>query len=72
MTRASFECPVTGEQCSAPNCKKTFCKLKGRIAMEEEEHRRQYIGKLLRSGKSDELLYELGLAPKRPRIKRRF
>jgi len=40
--------------------------------MEEEEHRRQYIGKLLRSGKSDELLYELGLAPKRPRIKRRF
>jgi len=50
MTRASWECPETGEQCSARNCKKTFCAKKGRIAMEEEEHQRQYENKLFSTG----------------------
>jgi len=71
MTRASFECRVTGEQCSEPECSVTFCKLEGRIAMEDEGHQRQYEYKLFRSGKVYAWLEETGLI-KKTRIKRRF
>ena len=70
MTR-NFKCPVTLKQCSLPNCKLTFCELEGRIAMEEEEHQRQYENKLFRTGRSHAWLEETGLIPK-TRFKRRI
>ena len=79
MTRAIFECPVTGEQCSAPNCKRTFCAKQGPQAkreqereaeLEQERRQRRFI-ELANKGVSHEFLGELGL-PAPPRIKRRF
>jgi hypothetical protein len=76
MPRASFECPVTGEQCSAPNCKRTFCAKEGPQAMrekeQEQEQRTRRLIEIANKGDPNEFLHELGLAPKPPRIKRRF
>jgi hypothetical protein len=75
MTRASFECPVTGEQCSDGNCKVTFCAKKGpeavREAEQEQKRRQRRLLELANKGDSHEFLRELGL-PAPPRIKRRF
>jgi hypothetical protein len=78
MTRASFECPVTREQCSAPECKRSFCVEQWRIAtreqgeeqMWEKGQRQQRLSEKLRKGDTYGLLDELGLP--RPRIKRRI
>jgi hypothetical protein len=78
MTRASFECPVTGGQCSAPECKRSFCVEQWRIALREQveeqmwekEQRRQRLSEKLRKGDTYGLLDELGLPM--PRMKRRI
>jgi len=73
MTRASFKCPVTEEECDKPNCRRSFAHWKARVAIEEkmleERQRLQRLKKARDSGDIYGLLDELGL--RRPRIKRR-
>jgi hypothetical protein len=47
MTRASWECPITGEQCSSPHCSRTYCANKRAKAVDAQVEQ-MLTGKLAR------------------------